>query len=491
MNVTQCPDWEVRSVRPIQPPRPPNESRISGRLEPDYSERSRLASLRVWAMLVVTTALAIPVWPISSFASGQEMQRLELADEPVFISADHPNPRIAQIGRLDGALLVGSSQVAFVDGVSQTLEFVDVATGATWTAQADGTDVEIRPSLRILDRFDGLVVTDRSGSVTVFARNGQAVDQVAYDPFAMSFTSPARAVGMFPDRRLIFRRSENARPGFSLAALAGPGGIQRDTVRYETPTIGGSATVLAKGFLDDEEIFLTTRADGVTSSGTERIIFGQRLFEARVGEQLVIVQTDRAQAAVYDWAGMRIAEFPIPGVRPQVTAESVEAQRTLRIRAKERDNEVKRRAKELSYAENFGAVYSTSRDSVRIAQLPANDTAPSVDHLFGDLDGRVWLRLFAMPSDTVVYWRVWSVGRTNPEFELKLPRAKRLLDASGDLLLLRTTNDFGADEFVIQRMITITDGHDQLPARSSRSPQSYTTQPVHDPNRSRHKRRQP
>lgn len=491
MNVTQRPYWEVRSVGPIQLRRPSSESRVPGRLEPGDSERRSLASLRVWGIRVATTALAILGWPISSFASDQEMQRLELADEPVFISADHPDPQIAQIGRLDGALLVGSSQVAFVDGVSQTLRFVDVATGATWTAQADGTDTEIRPPLRILDRFDGLIVTDRSGSVTVFATDGQVVEEVAYDPFAMSFASPARAVGMFPDRRLVFRRSENATPGFSLAALAGPGGIRRDTVRYETPTIGGSATVLAKGFLDDEEIFLTTRVDGVTSSGAERIIFSQRLFEARVGEQLVIVQTDRAQAAVYDWAGMRIAEFPIPGERRQVTPGSVEAQRTLRIRAKERENEVKRRAKELSFADNFGAVYSTGRDSVRIAGLPANDTAPSVDRLFGDLDGRVWLRLFAMPSDTVVYWRVWSVGHTNPEFELRLPRAKQLLDASGDLLLLRTANDLGAEEFVIQRMITITDGHDQLPARSSRSPHSYTTQPVHDLNRSRHTRRQP
>ncbi len=412
---------------------------------------------------------------------------MELAHEPIFVSAEHMAPHVAQIGRLDGALLLGSQQVAFVDGIAQALGFVDVVTGTTWTVQEEGVDAELGPMLRLLDRFDGLIVTDRNGSVTVFDTNGEIVENREYDPFAVSFAAPAMAVGMFPDRRLLFRRSDKAPVGFSLAVLAGPEGLQRDTVRYETPVVGGTATVVARA-LDDEKMFLTTRVDGVTSSGAERIIFGHRLLETRVGERLVIVQTDRAETVVYDRGGRQVAAFPMPVERSRMTDETVETQRALRIKEKERENEAKRKAKERSFAENFGAVYSPGRDSLRIARLPANDVSPPVDRLIGDLDGRVWLRLFPMPNDTVVYWRVWSIGHRVPDFQVTLPRAKRLLDASGDLLLLQTTSDTGTDQFVIQEIVTVTDSHDQLPARSNRSSHSYTPQPCLDV--SRHNRRE-
>lgn len=427
----------------------------------------RKASVRFRGVRTAIITLAMPACVFSGSASGQEMPRLALIGEPVFISESHPDRLVAQIGRLDGAVLIGSSQVAFVDGVTQTLGFLDSATGATWTAQDVGGDSELGPPLRLLGRADGLIATDRNGSITVFNSDGVAVERTAYDPFAVSFASPARAVGIFPNRRLIFRRSENAPPGFSLTALTGSKGRQRDTVRYETPTIGETATVVARG-LDDERIALTTRVDGVTSSGSERVLFGQRLLEATVGEHLAVAQTDRANIVVYDRSGTQIAALPMPGARRRVTEEEVRGQRVIRIRERLRENEVRRKAKERSYAENFGAVYSPGRDSVRIAQLPANDVAPPIDRMIGDLDGRIWLRLFAMPRDTVVYWRVWTIGQDISDFDVALPRAMQLLDATGDMLLLRTISALGTDAFVIQQIGEVIHGHDQLPARSSR-----------------------
>ncbi len=397
--------------------------------------------------------LAISIFALStSPVIGQEVQRVAIAGETKFVSTDHADPHVAHIGRLDGALFVGRSRVAFVDGVAQNLGFVDAVTGASWTAREDGVDTDYGPPLMLLDRARGYVATERSGSITVFDAEGDVIERVTYDPFALSFSSPAKVIGMFPDRKLLFRRPEDAPSGFSLAAvLAQPEGQRRDTVRYETPTLGRSATLVARA-LGDEEVFLSTHVDGVSSLGAEPILFGHRLLESRVGEHLVIVQTDREKILVYNRSGMQIADFPMPGERQQVTEEQTRGQRVVRMKRKERENEIKRKAKERSYAENFGAVYSPRRDSVRIDRLPSKTLAPPVDRVLGDLDGRVWLRIFAMPSDTMVHWRVWKIGHDSPDFEVELPRSTPLLDASGDLLLLENAGELASNGFTIRQI---------------------------------------
>ncbi len=410
------------------------------------------AAQRTGHLGIQTIGLAILVLLVSSEASGQEVPRMELVKEPVFVSADYPDPRVARIGRLDGALFVGPNQVAFVDGVAQVLGFVDIVIKTAWRTQEE-EDAELKPRLRLLDRFNGFIVTHRSGSVVGFDTNGKTVWKLAYNPFAEGFVAP-KVAGMFPDRQLLFRRSKNP-TGFSMAFLAGPEELQRDSVRYETRDAGGATTVLARA-MDEEKFFLTTKVDGVTSSGAERIIFGHRLLEARVGEHLMIVQTDRAEAVVYDRAGKQIAGFPLPRDQRQVEPDHIEAQRKLRTLERFRENMARQEQKELSFAEEFGgATFSPGRDSIRIALLPSNDVVPSVDKIIGDLDGRAWLRLFPMPGDTNVYWYVWSVGRHIPDFRVMLPRTKQLLDANGDRVLLRTTDNSGADQFMIHEIVRV------------------------------------
>ncbi len=387
---------------------------------------------------------------------------MALAADPVFVSTHHPESRVAEVGHLEAAVLVGPRQVAFVDGVAQTLSFVDVATGVSWTAPDDGMDPVFGPRLRLLDRSQGRVATDRNGSVALFNSDGEVIERITYEPGELSVFAFATAIAMFPDRRLLFRRVEKAPSGFSLAALAKPDGLQRDTVRYETPVIGEKGTLVARA-PEDERMFLSVKVNGVSSMAAEPILFGQRLLEARAGEHLVIVQTDRPEIVVHDRSGAQVSVIPMPGRQRPVTEDQRSAQRELRMAEMARRNELTELV-DRARAARFGVPYSTTGDSIRISRLPANDVAPPVDRIIGDLDGRIWLRMYAMPGDTVVYWRVWQPGQDEPDFEISLPRSRRLLDASGVTLLLGTSDNLDGPGFSLQEMVGVTQRRGEAPA---------------------------
>ena len=72
--------------------------------------------------------------------------------------------------------------------------------------------------------------------------------------------------------------------------------------------------------------------------------------------------------------------------------------------------------------------------------LPANNVAPAINHMLGDLDGRLWLRLFRLDEEAE-YCQVWDIDGPNLEFTLTLPEGEELLDAAGDRVLLRTRDE--------------------------------------------------
>ena len=83
--------------------------------------------------------------------------------------------------------------------------------------------------------------------------------------------------------------------------------------------------------------------------------------------------------------------------------------------------------------------------------LPANDVAPAINHMPGDLDGRLWLRIFR-PGEEAEYWQVWNIGGPNLEFTLTLPQGEELLDATGNRVLVRTRDEFDVEYLVLREI---------------------------------------
>lgn len=83
--------------------------------------------------------------------------------------------------------------------------------------------------------------------------------------------------------------------------------------------------------------------------------------------------------------------------------------------------------------------------------LPANSVAPAINRMLGDLDGRLWLRIFR-PDEEAEYWQVWDIAGPSLEFTLTLPEGEELMDAAGDRVLVRTRDEFD-EEYLVLREI--------------------------------------
>ena len=80
---------------------------------------------------------------------------------------------------------------------------------------------------------------------------------------------------------------------------------------------------------------------------------------------------------------------------------------------------------------------SRSLPRVAIPNLPANEVAPAIDGLFVDFDERLWFREYRFPDQDSVIWKTWDIERQHQLFTLRTAGDAQLLDAKGELVLLR------------------------------------------------------
>ena len=59
-----------------------------------------------------------------------------------------------------------------------------------------------------------------------------------------------------------------------------------------------------------------------------------------------------------------------------------------------------------------------------------------------DFDGRLWVRDYRLPDQDSVTWRVWDIDRQELLFTARMGGEDRLLDARGDVVLLRRLDEF-------------------------------------------------
>ena len=424
-------------------------------------------------LLAVTAVLTTTTLPAPLDALPQDAPERRPAETAIFSSAGHPDSRLSEIGRLGTAMFLKPGRLVFVDTTVPHLVFVDIENGEVVSAGREGEGP---------GEFQRATLLSRNGDGTVFVwdsrqqrlslvgvADGQGfVTQPEYDeslfksggPLAM-FGGGSRPVAAFPDGTLIVR--ENPSPaGHVLGIPRRDPGPYRDTVHYNVAALGAEKRLLAE--MLGTESFSSGSPGGFQSTGS--LIFGHELLQRQVGERLAVAQTDLGAVRVFDRSGAVVAEIPLPPGQ-RASESQIEAARDRRIASTERMAG--------NIGEMFGRIAEERGEEVkrprgledsadRLSALPANEVAPSIDLMRGDMDGRLWLRLFD-PANTGVdpgsvseRWLVWDIAGPQLLFKVVLGPGDLFLDAAGNRVLLRTRDEFDVDYVVVRELGAASEG---------------------------------
>jgi len=354
----------------------------------------------------------------------------------IFDSAGSPTLGVSEIGKLASAHFLRPDKIVIADRTSHELHFLDLTTGEVVTAggRGDGPG-EIRGSVfQTIRTGRGVAVWDLMAMrVTHFSSSG-VVTALRTLPMGTLRNLLAPLTAVFSDGAIVFRDGEEiGRPR--------PAGRYRHQVRYLEFPMNGDVRVITEKLGAEE--FHRTHVDiapDFFSSGS--VIFGHELHDAQAGDLLVVAQTDLPVVQLLRRDGSVATTIPLsPG--EEASAKDVELVRS---------GQATRDARLRTGIGRLGAIVELPSRSTPANDVPANDTTPSIGDLLVDLDGRVWLKSYDLPSSSAVRWRVWKPGGSRPEFELVLPHSHSLLDAHDNLVLLHAKDDLGVDRVVIQEV---------------------------------------
>ena len=374
---------------------------------------------------------------------------LRLADTELFESAGHPQVRVSQIGELTGAMLMSADRFVFVDGTSQELVFVTVAGNAVeWTGRKGDGPREFR-SVRLLTQTatGGLVVWDadhrRLSAVDYLNEKWVVGDLRGYDRSVLRGGMLTEPAAVYEDGALVFRASVSPRSSvFEMAARET--GFYRDTLQYWLAVPGEVRQLVVQGL--GSEGFSSVSPTG--TGATMGVIFGHSLLHTQVGQQLAVSQTDLGTVRVFDRRGKMTAEIPLP-LGEVVSQDQIDAVRARHIEA---DDAIARKISEGQRKDGFDFASMWRNRSEHVRQAPANEIAPPISRMKGDLDGRLWLRLLR-PGDTRQHWQVWNLTGPDLEFTLVLAEGETFFDATGDRVLVGARDEFDVDYLLVKEIV--------------------------------------
>ena len=375
---------------------------------------------------------AVRSLPPPETGTRQQVEIREPSEHSMFDSFRHGNTSVSELEKLNTALFLSPERILIVD--EAWLQFVDLGTGDVETQGGAGEGPgEFRSIFDVLRLPDGVVLRDFVlARLTTFSTGGALLGTRRYD--VMKFENMlVRPVAAFVDGAVVFRDTRNTSVWVE--------GRSRAAVRYIESSGDEQVRVIAQEIGDEKYGYRL--ADG--RKGTTGIHFGQRVLEGRIGERLVVAQTDSPTVRLLNRDGAVTGRIPLPrGL--DVSEDHVQLARHERIAEREQ------RFNAPEIRERLGRTAMASREHPTV---PANAVTPGVDKLFVDFDGRLWLRLFVMPGQDVVQWQVWDVASARMEFVVRLARTTTLLDAQGDRVLLHMMDSFGVDRVVIQTLVAV------------------------------------
>ena len=404
-----------------------------------YGKRARwsffggAAIIVILAVLLLNPAGVVERWMTSTYRgsaegrSGPEPSRSLLPGPSSFDSSELPQLTHAFSVIVDGFFLPDSGIVL----VERTeVYFVDMPSGETTVfGREGGGPREFRRIARALRSPQGIALQDNYRVRVVFLDNsGEYVGDMRYNtvPFKGSVMD-ALPVAVHPDGRIVFRDRE----GKDFGSYRGR---TWDAIEYLAADSAGEVEVVAQ--TKGSEYHYEANRSG-------SVFFGHSTLMAASPDRVAIAETDQASIGVFGWDGGELGRIPMPlAVRP--SRDQLHAVREYRAGEPLRMAEMLR---DVFPEEQLAGLRALDMDN-----WPVNELAPPIDRLFVDFDERLWVRDYHFTDKDSVTWRVWDMERFTPLFQVRLAADEELLDARGNLVLLRREDELDVPRAVVSRL---------------------------------------
>lgn len=370
---------------------------------------------------------------------AEPLAALRPTDQSAFVSSEHPD--LAELSAVVAGFFLPDSGLAVVE--RSEIHMIDLSIDSSaGTTRVVGREGEGPREFRHIGRAKrvpgGILVSDvPRRRVSLISHDGEFLrSQSVFDAEFGDYFG-AYPVGVHPGGRIVFRD-----------------GIAEMGRDYDGQTWNPATYVTVR---DDGELDVVAEATGSeVYFGSKRsgdVVFGHQTHEAATEDHFIIAETSRGAIAVLDWSGREVAEIPMPaGVRVP-DARAVGRQVLL--------------AEWQQFAEGFNRLAASGRipfepvdfdqsgaSEPDLKDWPINEVAPAIDALLADFDERLWVRDYRLPDQDSVTWRVWDIDRQELLFTARIGGAEELLDARGDLVLLRRLDEFDVPQAVVTGLRT-------------------------------------
>ena len=372
--------------------------------------------------------------------TGQEPYEV---DDVLFMSTDFPHEGVSTIGRLTGGLMLSPNRIVLADGMGPTLFFVDISSGDVTTVGRRGEGPGDFQRIRGIGRAgpNGIFVDDPlNARVTLFANDGSLVEASAYNPLSFrGHVMVPRPIGVHADGAIIFR---DADPMFSER----PDGPYRERIDYLALMPDGSHAQIAAA--DGRE--MVRRNYNRTSFGAFEKPFSYSALEAVAGDLVVVADTETGNVSAYNRAADVVLAFSFGRGAPvtkEADAQWREEKTAGRQTSAQRDLPADAPAGVSALLSGLRGSGGDAGEFYKNAE--GNAVAPALARMLVNGDGRVWVQRYALPGAETVVWQRWRPGDHQLDGILELPVDQRLLDAIGDRVLLRTTDELGIPQAIV------------------------------------------
>ncbi len=346
----------------------------------------------------------------------------------VFHSAEHPDLAERLFSVVDGFFAPDSGLVV-VDRTE--LPIVDMASGENRVVgRKGGGPEEFGHISRSFRTSEGVAVWDfPRRRVVSIGHGGEFGQSRSYLDVVFNSLHSLRPVAHHPDGSTVFRDGDGS------DGVRDSEGRYWQRARYVAVDPKGGQRVVAEA--QGHERHSDTRED-------RPILSGHRTLEAATADRFVVAETNREFISVLDWGDNQVASIPMPVGGVRLTADQLEMERASRT------EELRELQMEFASDPRFPFTLSEIEQARRDSRPePANEVAPPIDALLTDFDSRLWVRNYRLPGQDRVLWRVWDIEQEQQLFTVSMDGEDTLLDARGDLVLLRRLDAFDAHHVVV------------------------------------------
>lgn len=366
---------------------------------------------------------------------AEPLAALRPTGQSSFDSSEHPD--LAELSAVAAGLFLPDSGLALVE--RHEIHLIDLSSGGTQVVGREGEGPrEFRHIGRAVRTRHVIAVWDVPRQrLSLVAHDGEFLRAHGFLDTSLQGLFNAYPVAVHPDGRVVFR------DGVDHFGRNGEGRTWNPAT-YVTVRDDGELQVFAQA--RGNEHYYGSRRSG-------SVVFGRETLQAATKDGLIVAETHRGVIAVLDWNGREVAQIPMPAGVPVPEARAVGRQVLVAQwkRAAERFN---RLAASGSIPFEPGDFDESGASDPDLDDWPINEVAPAIDALLTDFDERLWVRDYQLPDQDSVTWRVWDIGRQEMLFAVRMDGEDGLLDARGDMVLLRRLDEFDVPRAVVVQLRT-------------------------------------